>query len=50
MTDLVFMHKILDKSIEAQVAGRGQRVGRRYELKIHYLLYDDEVMHFEDDL
>lgn len=41
-TDLVFFHKITDCAIEAQVSGRGQRVGRLYNMKIHYLCYSNE--------
>ncbi len=42
-TDLVYFHKILNKHLEAQVAGRGQRIGRKYNLRIHYLSYKNEV-------
>jgi len=42
MTDLVFFHKIMDPAVEAQVAGRGQRIGRTCNLQIHYLAYDNE--------
>ncbi len=41
-TDVVFMHKILDSNIESQTIGRAQRIGRKYELNIHYILYDNE--------
>ena len=41
-TDLVFMHKIMDKSTEIQVIGRGQRLGRNSTLKVWYLLFDNE--------
>jgi hypothetical protein len=41
-TDLVFFHKILNPDIEAQVAGRGQRIGRKQNLRIHYLTYTNE--------
>lgn len=41
-TDLVFMHKITSVEVEAQVAGRAQRVGRKCNLNIHYLLYRNE--------
>jgi hypothetical protein len=44
-TDLVFFHRILDKNIEAQVAGRAQRIGRQSNLNIHYLLYNNETFH-----
>ncbi len=41
-TDLIFTHKINDINIEAQVAGRGQRIGRVGSLNIWYLLYENE--------
>lgn len=41
-TDEVFFHKILDGNIEAQVAGRAQRIGRKHNLRLHYLLYRNE--------
>ncbi len=41
-SDVIFMHKILDKTIENQTIGRAQRVGRKYKLNIHYLLYENE--------
>lgn len=44
-TDLVFMHKILDRNIEAQIIGRIQRLGRTYKAHVHYILYDDEIAH-----
>lgn len=43
-TDLVFMHKINDPNIEAQIAGRIQRAGRKYKANIHYILYEDEKL------
>jgi SNF2 family DNA or RNA helicase len=42
MTDLVYFHKITDPNIESQVAGRGQRIGRTSNLRIHYLAYKNE--------
>lgn len=42
-TDLVFMHKIVDRNIESQIIGRIQRLGRTYKAHIHYILYDDEL-------
>ena len=42
-TDLIFTHRIVDKSIESQVVGRGHRLGRTSPLNIHYLLYDYEI-------
>jgi SNF2 family DNA or RNA helicase len=41
-TDLVFMHKIIDRNIEAQIIGRIQRLGRQYRANIHYILYEEE--------
>ena len=41
-TDLIFAHLITNHNIEAQVAGRGQRLGRMCQLNIHYMLYEDE--------
>ncbi len=41
-TDVVFMHKILAKDIEEQTIGRAQRIGRKYNLSIHYILYNNE--------
>lgn len=38
-TDLVFYHKICNESVEAQLCGRGQRLGRASSLTVHYLLY-----------
>ncbi len=42
-TDIVFTHKILNKSIESQVCGRGQRIGRVGCLNIHYVMYENEI-------
>jgi SNF2 family DNA or RNA helicase len=42
-TDIIFTHKILDKSIESQVCGRGQRIGRLSRLNIHYIVYNNEA-------
>ena len=41
-TDIVIFHRINDKNITGQVIGRGQRLGRTHNLKLHYLLYDNE--------
>lgn len=40
-TDIVMLHKF-DSEIERQVIGRAHRVGRMSELRVWYLLYDDE--------
>jgi SNF2 family DNA or RNA helicase len=44
-TDLIFSHKILDKNVEAQVAGRIQRMGRKTQANIHYMFYKNEYKH-----
>ncbi len=41
-TDLIFMHKIKNKHIEAQIAGRIQRMGRTSRAHIHYITYENE--------
>jgi hypothetical protein len=41
-TDLIFTHKILNPNIETQVIGRGQRLGRQTQLKVHYVIYENE--------
>lgn len=40
-TDIIMLHKF-DSEIEKQVIGRAQRVGRDKELRVWYLLYDNE--------
>jgi hypothetical protein len=41
-TDLIFAHKIIDRSVETQVIGRGQRLGRANQLKVHFMFYENE--------
>jgi hypothetical protein len=41
-TDIVFMHKIIDPRVEAQVAGRVQRIGKEYNTNMHWVVYDTE--------
>ena len=41
-TDLVFMHKIVNPNLEAQITGRVQRAGKEYKTHIHYILYKEE--------
>jgi uncharacterized DUF497 family protein len=41
-TDLIFAHKIIDKDIQSQVAGRIQRMGRTTQARIHFMLYKNE--------
>ena len=42
VTDIVFLHKILNPSVEAQIIGRAVRIGRTCNLHTHYLLYQTE--------
>jgi hypothetical protein len=41
-TDLIFAHKIIDRNIETQVIGRGQRLGRTTKLRVHFMFYQNE--------
>jgi hypothetical protein len=41
-TDQVYFHRMLSGEVNAQLAGRAQRHGRRASLRIHNLLYSDE--------
>lgn len=41
-TDLVFMHVMEDRDIVRQIIGRVQRIGRQYEVNIHFVLYEGE--------
>ncbi len=40
-TDVIIYHRF-QKELEEQVIGRAQRIGRKDQLKIYYLLYDNE--------
>lgn len=40
---LIYFHKVKDYNVETQIAGRGQRIGRKSTLRIGYLLYQNEV-------
>jgi len=47
MTDLIFLHSIshrhnMGKSVMGQIIGRAIRIGRRYKLRVHHLLYPNE--------
>lgn len=42
ITHVVLFHKILDTEVEGQLAARGQRLGREFNLEIISLLYRDE--------
>lgn len=48
-TDLVFTHRMIDKSVETQVAGRGHRLGRTNPLNIWYLAYENEVQFLDQE-
>jgi hypothetical protein len=43
-TDLIYFHKINDPNIEGQVAGRIQRIGRVYNARLHFILYENEAI------
>lgn len=43
-TDLIYTHKIVEAAVESQVAGRAARFGREFNLRIHYVLYDNEIL------
>lgn len=44
---LIYFHKVLDNNVETQIAGRGQRIGRKSTLKIGYLLHQNELEHLQ---
>ena len=44
-TDIIFMNR-MHESIEKQVIGRGQRMGRKTSLNVHYISYDDENKYY----
>jgi hypothetical protein len=44
-TDLIIYHK-LEESLEKQVIGRAQRIGRKNKLTVHKLLYDGEEKYY----
>jgi superfamily II DNA/RNA helicase len=48
-TDIVFMHVMNDRNTEVQVCGRAQRIGRTCNLRIHYLMYNNEVVDTRED-
>lgn len=41
-SDLIYFHRIIDQSVESQVGGRIQRIGRQYSANIHYLCFKNE--------
>jgi superfamily II DNA/RNA helicase len=42
LTHVVFFHRVVDRSVETQVAARGQRPGRAVNLEVVALLNEDE--------
>jgi SNF2 family DNA or RNA helicase len=42
VTEVVFMHKINNEHCEQQVCGRAQRIGRKYNLVVHWICYENE--------
>ncbi len=42
-TDLIFTHRVMNQDITRQIAGRCVRHGRKKNLRIHYVLYNNEV-------
>jgi hypothetical protein len=43
VSHIVFYHNVIDKNVEAQVAARGQRIGRLYNLEIATISNPDEL-------
>ena len=43
-TDLVFMHYMEDTDIVRQIIGRVQRIGRKHEVNIHFVFYENEII------
>jgi SNF2 family DNA or RNA helicase len=41
-TDIIMFHRF-DNQAEQQLIGRAQRMGRTEPLKVHYLLYENEI-------
>jgi hypothetical protein len=44
VTDIIFAHKVLSLDVEVQIIGRAARIGRKYDLSVHYVLYDNEYV------
>lgn len=47
-TDLIYMHVVADGALESQIAGRAARIGRKYNLNIHYIGYENEIRILRD--
>lgn len=43
ITRCVFYHRVIDRAVAAQVAARGQRLGREYNLEVIELVWQGEV-------
>ena len=41
-SDIIIYHR-MNRELEEQLIGRGQRLGRTSQLKIHYLCYENEL-------
>ncbi len=41
-TDIIMTGIVHDTAISSQIIGRGQRIGRTHNLRVHYLLYNNE--------
>ena len=46
LTDMIFCHDFIDKQVMGQACGRAQRMGRKYSMNYHYVLYDNELRNF----
>jgi hypothetical protein len=44
LSHIVFYHRMLDRNVEAQVAGRGQRLGREHNLEVVTLVNEVEAV------
>lgn len=44
MTSDIIMYHRMDKELEKQIIGRGQRLGRKGALRIHYLCHENEMV------
>lgn len=44
MTSDIIMYHRMDKELEKQIIGRGQRLGRKGTLRIHYLCHENEMV------
>jgi hypothetical protein len=47
-TDIIFYHYLHSSTMEEQVIGRGNRIGRTYSLNVWYLLYENEEAWFNN--